>query len=489
MRRSNRTRRVIVAPIHSFGTSARSEPKTGNHFISLSLRRKLSGQAAVIIALSMVVLVSVVGLAVDGGSMYGERRAAQNATDSSAIAGTKLFLNQYEAALLDPSNNGDVPGTADQETQIRSAIEQYASANGVLPNTIEAYFVDGMKRIVSVNASPGGGQPCGTAGGLTPCQVGYNGQVPWTLGAIGVTVSGRAETGAYFVRILGWNTISASARATALVEVSSSLNDISLMPLGLFTSTININNIQFGHVYTLISGVVTQGAGGQWGWVDFNGLGGSATTAKAWLSCGYNPSVTQARWPSWCPGYANNANGWGPTQHYRSQINVDPSIFPPEATPVMVPYVQYGYQALGWWLAASSGATNAACQIMYDHVYNNSANTPDGLGTYLYFPVFDATYDNGNQGLAYHLRIIARFFLRKPTGNSKDAGQDISCRPISPPTPTPCGLCPTPTPSGGGGNNTKWFIQGKAVNFFDNTSSGQIGDIRHAYGRTVVLDR
>ena len=488
MKKSNRTRRIAIGPVPGSKTSALPQRETGNRYISPFLRRKLRGQSIVIIALSMILLVSVVGLAVDGGSMYTERRAAQNATDSAAIAGTKLFLSQFESAIKQNPNPPD--GTADQEGQIRASIEQYAAVNGVLANTIEAYFVDIKKRIVSVQANGDSGNPCGTAQGLTPCQVGHNGRVPWTLGAIGVTVSGRAETGAYFVRIMGWNTISSTARATALVEVTNSTSNISLMPLGLFTSTINIDNIVFGQVYPLINGDITQG-GGNWGWVDFNGTGGSAIVAKAWLTCGFNPSITSdAQWATWCPGkYSGVTNAEGPTQHYRSTINPAPSDFHPEATPVMVRYLQYGYQKAGWWLASSSGTANADCQVLYNHVFDASTDTPDGRGTYLYFPVFDATYDNGNQGLEYHVRIIANFFLRQPTGNSKDSGQDISCRPVTPPTSTPCGLCPTATPPPPGGGNIKWFIQGKAVSFFDNTSSGQVGDIFHAYGRTVVLDR
>jgi len=125
---------------------------------------------------------------------------------------------------------------------------------------------------------------------------------------------------------------------------------------------------------------------------------------------------------------------------------------------------------------------------LYDHVNDDASDTPDGLGTYLYFPIFDATYDNGSEGLNYHIRAIASFFVRKPTGNP--GLDDISCRPTNPPTATPP---PAPTPTAtsvsGGGNNLKWFIRGKAVRFFDNTSSGRIGDIIHAFGRTIVLDR
>ena len=487
MQKSSRIRRVPAPQEPISKTPALLRSAGDKRDTSPFWRRKSRGQSIVIIALSMIVLVSVVALAVDGGSMYTQRRAAQNAADSAAIAGSKLFLTYLEAAVKIDPNPPD--GTADQEHQIRTTIEQYAAANGVAANTIQAYFIDAQKRIVSVQANGNIGSPCGTAGGLSPCQVGNNGEVPWNLGAIGVTVSGRAETGAYFVRIMGWNTISATARATAMVELTNSVSNIAVLPLGLFTSTINIDNIQFGQVYTLINGDGSQG-GGQWGWVTFNTDNGSANVAKAWLYCGFNPSVTTATWGDWCTNskYSGVTGAAGPTRHYPSTINNPPTDFHPEPNWIPVRFLQYGPQASGWWLKASSGTTNAACTALYDHVNDDASDTPDGLGTYLYFPIFDATYDNGSEGLNYHIRAIASFFVRKPTGNP--GLDDISCRPTNPPTATPP---PAPTPTAtsvsGGGNNLKWFIRGKAVRFFDNTSSGRIGDIIHAFGRTIVLDR
>src|SRR3990170_7791883 len=45
-----------------------------------------SGQALVIIAVAMIGLIGIVGLAVDGSIAYSNRRRAQNAADSSALA-------------------------------------------------------------------------------------------------------------------------------------------------------------------------------------------------------------------------------------------------------------------------------------------------------------------------------------------------------------------------------------------------------------------
>src|SRR5690348_9557507 len=112
MKRSNRVRRVAVASGHYLETAALSQPEKGNGRVSSLWRSKLRGQALIIIALSGILLVAAVGLAVDGGSMYTERRTAQNAMDSASLAGTKLFLKQLQAALQ--ISNPPPAGTADQ---------------------------------------------------------------------------------------------------------------------------------------------------------------------------------------------------------------------------------------------------------------------------------------------------------------------------------------------------------------------------------------
>lgn len=51
------------------------------------IRREREGQVLVMVALALLVLFSIVGLAVDGGHLYRERRYMQNAADSGALAG------------------------------------------------------------------------------------------------------------------------------------------------------------------------------------------------------------------------------------------------------------------------------------------------------------------------------------------------------------------------------------------------------------------
>src|SRR5438105_14500098 len=50
-------------------------------------RRKLAGQAILIMTLSIVVLTGLLAIAVDGGMIYLDKRRLQNASDSGALAG------------------------------------------------------------------------------------------------------------------------------------------------------------------------------------------------------------------------------------------------------------------------------------------------------------------------------------------------------------------------------------------------------------------
>jgi hypothetical protein len=59
-------------------------------------KKQESGQIIVLLAISLLVLVIVSALAVDGGMIYSERRFAQNAADSASLAGGGAVLNYME---------------------------------------------------------------------------------------------------------------------------------------------------------------------------------------------------------------------------------------------------------------------------------------------------------------------------------------------------------------------------------------------------------
>src|SRR5690348_16146716 len=116
------------------------------------------------------------------------------------------MLSQYEQMLLD--NLQDVDGTSDQEQAVKDTILTYAAAHDVITSSVKAYFVNDNRQVVSVplHTLPGG-QPCGSNGGLQSCQVGQNGVIPWTISTRGITVTGRAQTGAFFMKTLGYDNV------------------------------------------------------------------------------------------------------------------------------------------------------------------------------------------------------------------------------------------------------------------------------------------
>ena len=64
------------------------------------------GQTAIMAGLSMIVLVSLVGLVIDGGFAWGRQRQTQNGSDSVAMAGTVVI--QHYLAQQGTPKDGDV---------------------------------------------------------------------------------------------------------------------------------------------------------------------------------------------------------------------------------------------------------------------------------------------------------------------------------------------------------------------------------------------
>jgi Flp pilus assembly protein TadG len=458
------------------------------------LRTRRRGQTMVLIAISAVFLFAIVGLAVDGGASYALRRQAQNASDSAVMAGAQRMLT-YLNQILDGADDCDLqPSPASQEDAVRDAINTYITANKAGVGTVTAYFVNKDKQIVTVASGENHGSgTCGSSQGPNnPCEVGSNGEIPWELGVDGVTLISQAQSGSFFAGVMGWNTLQGGARSTAFIFNPTAVSNINVQPLALFRRPDDYQEFQFGQIYTLLDGDVTQG-GGNWGWLDWNGNGSSRTMIQNFINCGFNPSdTTQAQWLARCPSAGNNTDGEGPTQHYRSTLPADTYL--PEANVTLVHYLKYGAGMSGWWIAGSSGSPNSSCTDFWNKVHAGGQWDGRDEGVYIYFPIFDNTYDTGGAtGLRFHLRQIVLFFVKKPTGTlqNPDPSDWISCRPMAPtatpqPTATPTGASPASPDSSGG---THWYIQGRAKSFYSNNASGELGDLCASLSHFVGLDR
>jgi len=402
------------------------------------LRRKVRGQAAIIIAISCVALIAVLGLAIDGGSTYERRRSAQNAADGSSMAAARVMLGKYDAMIL--AYAYDVDGDALDDQEIDQALTTYGAAHGVSRNRLEAYYVNESKQVV------------GSA------QVGNYGSVPWTQGAKGIAVIALAETETFFMGMFGWDIVSAKATATAFMGVAADSGvGLPLMPVGFFTETGNIDNLVIGQEYTLIVGDTRYGSG-NWGWVNFNEeTSGSRTVVQAWLACGFNPNAAgDSGWGEWAATSSNpdcldqmgvNHAG-GPTSHYTCG---DPGCTIP-ADNVLVPYLKWGRGSEGWWLAGSSGTVRSNCEDLDDFLQNNNE---------YFVPIFDF-WTGGSQPL-YHLAAIGKFLI---TSDQVDChARDETGRPYE-----------------------HWHIRGVFQDFYTAGATGRHGDLRHTSGHVVFQD-
>ncbi|MDF1515584.1 MAG: pilus assembly protein TadG-related protein, partial [Anaerolineae bacterium] len=146
------------------------------------------GQALIIIAFSLVVLAAFVGLAIDGGQLYTNRRKVQNGSDAAALAGTRLLATYISECQ---------PGSAGNDAQVRNAVIEYARHNGVdyfaPEGDIEAFYVNENEARMGVVGA--GSIPDGTTG-------------------VEVSLTMTATTS--FMRVLGVDHMTASANAVAM---------------------------------------------------------------------------------------------------------------------------------------------------------------------------------------------------------------------------------------------------------------------------------
>ena len=157
-------------------------------------RRRRPAQVVVLFAFALIAMLALVALTVDGGTLYLQRRTAQNAADAAALAGARALQQS----------------TVQTTSTVPDAICQYLLANsfGVAPTAV-AYFVgpDGTSNLGNVNL-PGA---CGSAP-ATWIPVGASGlRVDATIGPYNT----------YLASIVGLRQLTAQASATAQIGILS----------------------------------------------------------------------------------------------------------------------------------------------------------------------------------------------------------------------------------------------------------------------------
>lgn len=145
------------------------------------------GQAVVVVAIALVALLAIVGLAMDGGQVLALRRSSQNAADTAALAGTRELADVVIHCQS---------GSAANDQRVWNAVVQFASQNGVrieAGDTVEAWYVDRNENVLG---------PVGS------------GAIPG--GATGVRVVVTTTRPTTFLQLLGQSTMRTSGKAMAM---------------------------------------------------------------------------------------------------------------------------------------------------------------------------------------------------------------------------------------------------------------------------------
>jgi hypothetical protein len=116
--------------------------------ISIRLRR---GSVCVIVAVCAIVMISIVAITLDGGTLQTERRRAQNVADAAAMAAASVLYENY------PKDQGKDPNKLAQD-----AAFGYAKTNGYANDASSAAGADNSNTsLVEVNIPPKSGPYAG----------------------------------------------------------------------------------------------------------------------------------------------------------------------------------------------------------------------------------------------------------------------------------------------------------------------------------------
>jgi hypothetical protein len=148
-------------------------------------RRRPRGQIIVIAALSLVALIGMVGLVIDGGAAFAQQRVAQNGSDGTATAGAVVIAQSLS-------------GVARTGADVRLAVDSVAAANSLVVTAAE--YTNDLGQPI--------GQPVIAAG-------------PIPANARGVRVAGNRLIDTTFARVIGINQITTAADATVVAGALS----------------------------------------------------------------------------------------------------------------------------------------------------------------------------------------------------------------------------------------------------------------------------
>jgi hypothetical protein len=178
----------------------------------MKYREREDGQVIILVALALVGLLGIAGLAIDGGRLFTLRRKVQNAADAAAMAAART-LSQKIVTCSD--------GSVADDNEVAIAMVELARLNGFAydaPNvTIAGWYTD----YTGARIQPGR-------------MTGYGFQIP--TGATGFHVSLTVTETTTLMRVVGQTTISAHAETTVMIGPIKTVQDppgTPILPLAL----------------------------------------------------------------------------------------------------------------------------------------------------------------------------------------------------------------------------------------------------------------
>jgi hypothetical protein len=231
-----------------------------------SRREGAEGQVLVLVAGGFIAFVAIVGLVLDGGVAFLNRREGQNAADLASMTGARVIAEHY------------MSGTSRTTDQIHDAVagslvQNNCTTAGATPCTFSATYVAAGNVLTS------------------PVTDGSTATVP--TGTIGVAVDVRRIPGTFFSSMLGFNSWTVD---TVAVSTATSIRNIPpgvLLPIAAcgWQSIANpgdcvraadnpANIVQWnpGQIYDLTDGMDAPGGFGYISWSGSNTAGALATS-------------------------------------------------------------------------------------------------------------------------------------------------------------------------------------------------------------------
>ena len=239
------------------------------------------GQILILFAGGLITLILFVGLVVDGGNAFLNRRDGQNSADLGALAGTKKLADTWRQT---GGQSGVYAGT-----NAYQAIATTMTAN----NCTTADNCTWTARYVG----PRAGTTFQDLGAVNPGDTNIPG---WNGGfkAIGVKVDVTRTPRTYFLGVIGQSTWTVGTTATAITGRPASAPGGQLLPIAFVDP---VQPLNLTTLYALTSGA---NGPGNFGWVSWTGSNSAGALATALCTPNNPPFSLPAEFPG-DPGKTN----------------------------------------------------------------------------------------------------------------------------------------------------------------------------------------